>query len=40
MGAPFNVLVDKKGVGQYTHSGYNKGDEKHYEEIIQKLLAQ
>ena len=39
MGAPLNVMVDKAGVVQYYHEGYEDGDEKHYEEVVVKLLA-
>jgi len=39
MGAPLNVMVDKAGVIQFYHEGYEDGDEKHYEEVVNSLLA-
>lgn len=39
MGAPLNVMIDKAGVIQYYHEGYEDGDEKHYEEVLKSLLA-
>ncbi len=39
MGAPLNVMIDRAGVVQYHHEGYEAGDEVEYEEIIKKLLA-
>lgn len=39
MGAPLNVMIDKNGVVQYYHEGYEDGDEKHYEEVVKSLLA-
>lgn len=39
MGAPLNVMIDKAGVIQYYHEGYEDGDEKHYEEVVKSLLA-
>lgn len=39
MGAPLNVMIDKNGVIQYYHEGYEDGDEKHYEEVVKSLLA-
>ncbi len=40
MGAPLNVLIDKKGVVRYRHEGYEEGDEAKYLPIVQKLLAE
>jgi len=40
MGAPLNVMIDRKGVVQYRHEGYEEGDEVQYAEIVEKLLAQ
>lgn len=39
MGAPLNVMVDKAGIVRYYHEGYEDGDEKGYEEVVKKLLA-
>jgi cytochrome c biogenesis protein CcmG/thiol:disulfide interchange protein DsbE len=39
MGAPLNVMIDKNGVVQFHHEGYEAGDEKHYEEVVNELLA-
>lgn len=39
MGAPLNVMIDKAGVVQFYHEGYEDGDEKKYEEIVKSLLA-
>lgn len=39
MGAPLNVMIDKAGVIQYYHEGYEDGDEKHYEEVLKSLLG-
>jgi cytochrome c biogenesis protein CcmG/thiol:disulfide interchange protein DsbE len=40
MGAPLNVMVDRKGVVQFYHEGYEVGDEADYEEVVKKLLAE
>ncbi len=39
MGAPLNVIIDKDGTIQFHHEGYEAGDEKHYEEVVKKLLG-
>jgi peroxiredoxin len=38
MGAPLNVIIDRKGVVKFYHEGYEIGDEKQYEEIVKGLL--
>lgn len=40
MGAPLNVLIDKKGVVRYRHEGYEDGDEAGYVKVLEKLLAE
>lgn len=40
MGAPLNVLIDKKGLVSYRHEGYEDGDEAKYAPVVQKLLAE
>ena len=40
MGAPLNVMIDKAGVVRFRHEGYEDGDEVHYLEVVNKLLAQ
>jgi peroxiredoxin len=40
MGAPLNVMIDKKGVIRYRHEGYEDGDEVHYAEVVRELLAE
>ena len=39
MGAPLNVMIDQEGVIRFRHEGYEDGDEAHYLEVVQKLLA-
>lgn len=39
LGAPLNVIVDKGGLVQHRHEGYEDGDEKQYEEIVKSLLG-
>ncbi len=39
MGAPLNVMIDRNGVIQFYHEGYEDGDESKYEEVVKKLLA-
>ncbi|MDF1554669.1 MAG: TlpA disulfide reductase family protein [Deferrisomatales bacterium] len=39
MGAPLNVMIDQEGVIRFRHEGYEDGDEVHYLEVVQKLLA-
>jgi len=36
---PLTIVIDKAGVIQYIHTGYEAGDEKHYEEAVAKLLG-
>jgi peroxiredoxin len=36
---PLTIVVDKVGVIQYIHTGYEAGDEKHYEEAVARLLG-
>ncbi len=31
---PFSMIIDQDGTILYEHTGYQRGDEKHYEEII------
>ncbi len=40
MGAPLNVMIDKKGVIRFRHEGYEDGDEKGYVEVLKGLLAE
>ncbi len=40
MGAPLNVMIDKKGVIRFRHEGYEEGDEKKYVEILEGLLGE
>ena len=40
MGAPLNVIIDRAGIVQFHHEGYESGDEAHYEEVVVNLLAQ
>ncbi|MBE0618752.1 MAG: hypothetical protein IH608_12650, partial [Proteobacteria bacterium] len=40
MGAPLNVMIDRTGVVQYRREGYEEGDEAHYAQAVEKLLAQ
>ncbi len=39
MGAPLNVMIDKEGVVRFRHEGYEEGDEVHYLEVVEGLLA-
>lgn len=39
MGAPLNVMIDKAGVVQYYHEGYEDGDEAAYEKVVVELLG-
>ncbi len=39
MGAPLNVIIDRAGVIQYRHEGYEDGDEAQYVQVVEKLLA-
>jgi peroxiredoxin len=36
---PLTIIVDKAGVIQYIHTGYEAGDEKHYEKAVAKALG-
>jgi peroxiredoxin len=36
---PLTLVIDKKGIVQYIHTGYERGDEKHYEEAVRKALG-
>ena len=40
MGAPLNVMIDKKGVIRFRHEGYEAGDEVRYEEVLTRLLGE
>ncbi len=40
MGAPLNVMIDKKGVVRFRHEGYEAGDEATYEKTLRALLAE
>jgi hypothetical protein len=40
LGAPLNVMIDRKGVIRFRHEGYEKGDEKHYLEVLESLLGE
>ncbi|RLC47185.1 MAG: hypothetical protein DRI23_11615 [Candidatus Cloacimonadota bacterium] len=35
---PFSLIIDQDGTILYEHTGYQRGDEKHYEEIIIEWL--
>ena len=35
---PYTLIIDKDSEIVYTHVGYQKGDEKHLEEEIEKVL--
>jgi len=37
---PFTVFIDKKGQLAHSHEGYSSGDEKGYEKLVKKLLAE
>lgn len=39
MGAPLNVMIDRTGVVQYYHEGYEDGDEAKYEKVVVELLG-
>jgi peroxiredoxin len=36
---PLTLVIDKKGIVQYIHTGYVEGDEKHYEEAVRMALG-
>lgn len=40
MGAPLNVMIDRKGVIRFRHEGYEKGDEEGYVEVLESLLGE
>jgi peroxiredoxin len=40
MGAPLNVMIDKKGIIRYRHEGYEDGDEVKYAKVLEKLIAE
>lgn len=40
MGAPLNVMIDRKGVVRYRHEGYEDGDEGAYSKFVEKLLGE
>lgn len=40
LGAPLNVMIDRQGVVQFRHEGYEEGDEVHYVKVLEKLLGQ
>lgn len=37
---PFTVFIDKNGKLAHSHEGYSSGDEKKYEKLVKKLLAE
>ena len=37
---PFTIIIDRHGRIVETHEGFSTGDEVHYEEVIQALLAE
>jgi len=39
MGAPLNVIIDRAGIIQFRHEGYEDGDEAQYAQVVEKLLA-
>jgi len=36
---PLTIVIDRKGVIQYIHTGFEKGVENHYEDAVKKALA-
>ncbi len=36
---PLTLVIDKKGIVQFVHTGYEKGDEKGYEQSVRKALG-
>jgi len=36
---PLTIVIDKAGVIQYIHTGYEAGDEKHYEKAVAEALG-
>jgi len=36
---PLTIVIDKAGVIQYIHTGYEAGDEKHYDKAVAKALG-
>ena len=37
---PFTIIIDRNGRIVETHEGFSTGDEVHYEQVIQALLAE
>ncbi len=36
---PLTIVIDKAGLVQYIHTGFEKGTEKHYEDAVKKALG-
>jgi peroxiredoxin len=36
---PLTLVIDKKGIVQFIHTGYEKGNEKDYEQAVRKALG-
>ncbi|HWR97418.1 MAG TPA: TlpA disulfide reductase family protein [Candidatus Methanoperedens sp.] len=36
---PLTIVIDRKGIIQYIHTGFEKGTEKHYEDAVKKALG-
>ena len=36
---PLTIVIDKKGIITYIHTGFEKGTEKHYEDAVKKALG-
>lgn len=36
---PLTIMIDKKGIITYIHTGFEKGAEKHYEDAVKKALG-
>lgn len=36
---PLTIVIDKAGVIQYIHTGFEKGTEKHYDDAVRKALG-
>jgi len=36
---PLTIVIDKKGIITYIHTGFEKGSEKHYEDAVKKALG-
>ena len=39
MAVPLTIVIDRKGIIQYIHTGFEKGREKEYEEAVKKALG-